>query len=409
MTAAASETSSFREQRKASSPTLYGADQLSVLHVLWSLDIGGAERAVFQLVQEQNRLGVRADVLVGGRAGVYGECARRSGAVVHELGQRSALDLRRARSAGRIFGLYDVAHFHGREPLLMAVARRQRAVRLVYTHRGGIKRYGWAKRLRHRWIASSLTKFDALSANTHQSAKAANRIFGIPAEEFRVIYNGIDFSLLEPSRPRSDVLAELRIPDGTTVVGTCAKLLALKRVDRLVQAVASLRLRAVHCVVIGDGPERRRLEELSRRLGVSRQVTFTGLQESVGDYLQALNIFVLPSGPDEGFGNALVEAMALGIPSVVFADGGGLVEHIADQETGIIAADEADLEMRLAQLLADAELRARLGAAARDVVRSKYALGDSIARYADLYAGALEPQRSRAPNDDRTSCPRWNS
>ena len=205
----------------------------TVLHVLWSLDIGGAERAVYQLVREQLRSGMRADVLVASHAGFYGELARKEGAVLHELGQQRALDVRRALKAASIIRCYEIAHFHGREPLLMEIACRQGTARLVYTHRGGVKPYSRRKRIRHRLVRRSLRGFDVLSANTVQSARAASKIFRIPQKEFHVVYNGVDFSLLAPARVAEDVRAEAGLPPDGVVVGTCAKLLGLKRIDRL--------------------------------------------------------------------------------------------------------------------------------------------------------------------------------
>jgi glycosyltransferase involved in cell wall biosynthesis len=358
-----------------------------VLHVLWSLDIGGAERAVYLLVREQIKRRVQADILVASHAGHYGDLARDAGAAVHELRQRRALDLRRTRPAAALVRQYDVVHFHGREPFLMDVAHRQRKARLVYTHRGGVKSYSQAKRIRHRLVARSLRWFDVLSANTVHSARAAAEIFRIPQEAFQVVYNGIDFSLLEPTTTREKAFDRAGIPRDATVLGTCAKLLPLKRVDRLLHATAALSP-DVHCLVVGDGPERRALERLAAHLDITQRVTFAGLQRAVGDYLQVMDVFALPSGADEGFGNSLVEAMSVGIPSIVFADGGGLLEHVADGRTGFVARDQADFDRKLAELTADRALRRKVGDAGQTSVRSKYTLERSIDGYFRLYADA---------------------
>lgn len=367
--------------------------QPSVVHVLWSMDIGGAERAVYQLVREQIRSGVRADVLVASHAGFYGNLAREAGAVVYELGQRGAFDLLRARRSGSIIRRYDVAHFQSREPLLMAIATRQSGVRIVYTHRSGVRPYSLKKRLRH-WSASrSLERFHALAANTKQGAVAASMVFRLPVNRFHVIPNGIDFSLLDPTRPGWDVIAETGIPRNASVVGTSAKLVRWKRIDRLLRATAALSPN-VHCLVVGDGPEREALETLVDDLGIRRRVTFVGLREAVGNYLQLMDVFALPSGPDEGFGNSIVEAMAFGIPSVVFADGGGLLEHISDGRTGLIATDQRDFERRIRQLVEDPALRQRIGGSARSFVTSRYRVEDAVKGYARLYslAGTTEPR-----------------
>lgn len=347
--------------------------------------MGGAP--VYQLVREQRRLGSEADILVAGRAGHYGELAREAGAQVFELGQRGALDPTVAWRAARLFDSYPLAHFHAPEPLPVAVAAHRHRLRLVYTHRGGNRNYPLRKRARHRIVGHYLrSSFDALTANTRQSAAAAEHIYALPRDSVGVVYNGLDFDLLTPKRDRDEVLAELGAPtDGVVRVGTSAILRPLKRVDRLLRAVASLASEPIHCYVIGDGPSRPELELLARQLRIAERVSFIGHKLHIGDYLQILDIFVLPSGPEEAFGNAAVEAMGVGIPTVVFRDGGGLTEHIHHDETGFIVPDQRGFEQRLRQLVRDRELRSRIGEAASIRVRSRYTVDAMVSGYENLY------------------------
>jgi glycosyltransferase involved in cell wall biosynthesis len=120
-------------------------------------------------------------------------------------------------------------------------------------------------------------------------------------------------------------------------------------------------------------------------------VSFVGLRDSVGDYLQLIDVFALPSGPDEGFGNSLVEAMGMGIASVVFADGGGLVEHISDRHTGLVAADQGAFERLLAELVENPALRHRLGSSGRGAVRSRYTRPGDVGRNVRRPAGRRCP------------------
>jgi L-malate glycosyltransferase len=365
----------------------------SILHVLWSMGIGGAERAVYQLVREQRRSGIEADVLVGSYAGFYGKRTEEIGSRVYELGLGGVIDPRAARRAKVIFGRYEAAHFHGPEPLLMAIAARRAKIRLFYTHRGGVRTYSLKKRLRHALVAWYLRqRFEGVSANTVQSARAAARIFKIPFESISVVYNGLDFDLLEPTRSVADVRAEFsRISNKTFLVGTAANLQSWKRIDLLFKAVARLDEDRVHCIVLGEGPARSQLEQIARELGLEDRVTFVGQKTHVGDYLQVLDAFVLPSGPEEGFGNAAVEAMGVGLPVVVFEDGGGLSEHIAHEETGFVVADVGGLEDALRELVQSPSLRRVIGESGRQAVRERYNLKAMLDGYQSFY---------------RSSCPR---
>ena len=272
--------------------------------------------------------------------------------------------------------------------MLIAAAARSGS-RLVYTHRGGIRDYSRVKQFRLMLARRLVRRFHAISGNTRQSASAAARWLGIPPEDVRVIYNGLDFALLEPTRSPSQIRAELPDwPDGALLVGTAANLQSWKRVNRLLEAVARSR-DGVNCVVLGEGPARPGLERLSAELGVPHRVAFVGWKKRVADYLQLLDAFVLPSGPEEGFGNAAVEAMGLGIPTVVFADGGGLVEHVIDRKTGLVVSDTDDLARALSELAADSALRVQLGGAGRRYVRDTYSLDAMSSRYDALYHEAL--------------------
>ena len=366
-----------------------------ILHVLWHMDIGGAERALYQLVREQRRKGIPADILLGSHAGFYGEKARECGAEVTELGQKHNLDMSVARRVSALLERYDLIHFHGAELGLMRMASRVKNLRRYYTHRGGIFAYPPKQRLRYMVAGYYLRRrFDRLSGNTDQGAEAAALLFGIPRARILTTYNGIDFSLLDPMRTPREVIEEIGDPgEGVVKIGTSANLRDWKRIELLVEAMAGLG-GGVHCYIIGDGPSRAALERQVAKLGLTSSVTFTGKKEHIGDYLQVLDIFVLPSGPEESFGNSAVEAMGVGLPTIVFTDGGGLPEHIEHGKTGYIVDDLNDLIRTLQRLVGDAAERARTGALARQTIRARYSLDAMVERYARMYGG-VEKSRSR--------------
>ena len=125
-----------------------------IVHVLWSLSIGGAERAVFQLIAEQRRNGLVADAAIAADAGLYGRFVRETGATVHELHQRRAREVSAILRARTVFGAYDIVHFHSAEPMLIAAAATV-PVRRYYTHRAGAFHYPWKQALRYRQQAPS--------------------------------------------------------------------------------------------------------------------------------------------------------------------------------------------------------------------------------------------------------------
>jgi glycosyltransferase involved in cell wall biosynthesis len=360
------------------------------LHIAWSLDGGGAERAVYQLVREQRRTGRIADVAVASSTGIYGDLLLQEGTSVFVLGQNDAFDRRPKRQALEIFTSYPILHFHCVEPLLFAWAASVTTSCKIYSHRAGLFAYPLRRRLRYGIGGYFVRRsFDALSANTTQAAHAAAQLFGISVDVVEVIYNGIDFSLLRPRRSAADVLGEIGVEDKSTLlVGTTAHIRPFKRIDRLVRAVADLQSLPICLLIVGDGPGRPELERLAMQLGIRDRVRFIDKTDHIGDYLQLLDVFSLPSGREESFGNSAVEAMGVGVPTVVFSDGGGLVEHVEHGVTGLIARDYADYVHHLRRLIEDPVLRASLGESARHSTRKRYAVARMVRQYDALYTQA---------------------
>jgi glycosyltransferase involved in cell wall biosynthesis len=285
---------------------------------------------------------------------------------------------------------FDLHHFHSAEPLLMLASAQCRSVRRIYTHRGGSTRYSGRKRLRYAATGLLLRRlFHGFSGNTAHAAGFAASLYGIDPDRFEVTYNGLEFELLKPARPADKIRAELGLKAEHFVLGTAAHLRALKRIDRLLMAVAELREPDLRLLIVGDGPDRRRLQELSERLRISDRVMFTGVRLHVGDYLQVMDAFCLPSSAYESFGNAAVEAMGMAVPTIVFADGGGTLEHVERGVTGLVAADQADLGRLLRRLIDDRALAREIGAAGKASVRSRYTPEQAARRYRGLYASAM--------------------
>ena len=354
---------------------------------MWTLAIGGAERAVYQLVLAQREAGIEAGALVASDFGLYGDRLLAQGVTVETLRQRRGFDVAACARARSIVSNWDPVHFHVAEPLLMLAAARRHS-RLYYTHRGGAFRYDRKQRLRYKAAGMIMRRrFTGMVGNTAHAADAASDLFAVPRARIGVVYNGVDWSILRPERDRSDVRAELDLRPGAVLLGTSANLRDWKRIDMVIRALAQTP-RDVVFVVVGDGPARAPLETLARELGVGERVRFTGKRSNVADFLQIFDAFVLPSGPLESFGNSAVEAMGWGLPTIVLQDGGGLVEHIVHGETGVVATGEADMAGWITCLAGDVALRRSMGTRARDFVREKYTVERMVRGYSDLYAAS---------------------
>jgi glycosyltransferase involved in cell wall biosynthesis len=149
-------------------------------------------------------------------------------------------------------------------------------------------------------------------------------------------------------------------------VVTVGRLISLKQIDLLIEAVS--RLDDVGLVVVGNGPERERLEELARRLGVAERVHFAGVSSKQA-LLSACDLFVLNS-THEGFPYVVLEAMSLGLPVVATAVG-GIPEVVQHGQNGLLIAPNANgaLSKTLMKLVTSSEERQRLASGAQETTQ----------------------------------------
>lgn len=363
-----------------------------VLHCLWSGETGGAERALYQLVREQLAAGEVAPAVLFARGeGQYWDRMNSLGCPTFSVDLPHAYAFHRLRAVSAMMRPYDLLHFHSAEPLLMVASTRWKNQRRVYTHRGG-GMYGQSakKRLRYQATGALLRhRFHAFSGNTAHATRCASDLFGIDVSRFQVTYNGIEFDLLRPTRSAAEVRATLGLDADCFVLGTAAILKPWKRVHRLLEAMAALPRPEMRLLIVGDGEERLALQERAERLGVQSRTIFAGLTRDVADMLQVMDAFCLPSSALESFGNAAVEAMGSGIPTIVFSDSSGIVEHIDPDRTGFVVDDNSQLCEVLLRLLDDRDLAASVGAAGSAAVRARYTPAEAARRYQRLYAAAM--------------------
>jgi glycosyltransferase involved in cell wall biosynthesis len=208
-----------------------------------------------------------------------------------------------------------------------------------------------------------------------------------PADKVERIGNGIPLARFEtPSA--ADAIPGFGKADGEVVIGTVAGLRRVKNLPRLVRAFASLQeLPHARLVIVGDGPERDRIEEEAIAWRVERSVHLPGFLPDPARYMGLFDIFAL-SSDSEQFPISLLEAMAAGLPAACMAVG-DIAAMVSAENLPFIAPDEAGLADALQRLAADPPLRARVGAANRAKARADYDEKVMIRRYARLYGAAL--------------------
>lgn len=207
----------------------------------------------------------------------------------------------------------------------------------------------------------------------------------------RVIHGGIDIESIEKAASEPSAVS---IPAGRMVVGNVAHLRAQKGLDTFVQAAAAIAEERpdTHFVIVGREKQagyQRELEQLSASAGIGDRITFTGFLMNPYPILGLFDVFML-SSRHEGFPVAVLEAMSLARP-VVAPTVGGIPEAITDAVDGLLVppGDPQALAAATLRLLADPEMRSRLGANARATVLAKFTVEGMVREVEDAYREAL--------------------
>lgn len=212
---------------------------------------------------------------------------------------------------------------------------------------------------------------------------------GIPQTKRPFIPNGVDMDRFTPvsSQVKQALRAELGLPQGLIALFT-GRLAAEKRVEQLINiwpAVRSAHPKAT-LLLLGTGEEESKLRQIA-----GEGIRFMGRIENVVPYLQAADLFILPSAT-EGLSNALLEALAVGLPAIASRVGGApdIIEH--DQTGWLIPPDQPEsLYEAVSLLLADSKRRTLFGQKGRERIRRDYSLTVTAERLHQLYHRLLHP------------------
>jgi len=369
---------------------------IRVLHVLLSLEPGGLENGVVNVINRLDRDRFVSSVCCLKHAGEFARRIEDPRVAIHELHWRGGND---PRLALRLAGLLrrtqpHIVHTRNAEPFFygFAGAKLARAQALVHSEHGRKFDDRPARFAVQRWMSRHT---DAIFAVSGQLKTDLVKYIGMPEASVEVLHNGVDLGRFDVAaragadagareRARDALRREWGVPDSALVVGSVGRLVAVKNYALLLRAAASSGL-AIHVVLAGEGPERAALTALAASLGIASRVHLLGHSNDVDRVLGAFDVFVLPSF-SEGMSNTLLEAMAAGVPPVA-SDVGGNGEIVRDGVDGRLfpSDDEAALRESLAALCRDAGERARLGAAARQRVLSTFDIRQMIAGYEQLY------------------------
>jgi L-malate glycosyltransferase len=370
-----------------------------ILHLSSARSLGGGERHLADLACALHERGHDVYAALPARSPLRRELDALPPANIFTVRLRNAADLVSALALARFVReqRIEIVHAHvARDyPLAALVVRRVPQANLIIT----------------RHVLFRLNRLHAFTFRQVQRVIAVSRAVErallkqqlLPAQKIAVIPNGIDFQRFDASLEGFDRTAlrrQLKIPPESLLIGTLGELKRQKGHEDFLRAAALIARenRRAHFIIAGadstaSGEYRTALERLTRELGLTSRVHFTGWLERVAPLLAALDLFVSASHT-ESFGLAIVEALASGLAAVATATAGAR-EIIDDEEMGLIVpVNNPDaLAASVLLLMADPGRRARLGRHARARVRGRFSLERMVDATEQVYVEALKTER----------------
>ena len=290
-----------------------------------------------------------------------------------------------------------VVHTHGyRSDILHAATRLGRNFATVTTIHGS-SRVGGISMLHEMVQTLLLRRFDAVIAVSRQIADHLRGTWVRP-EALHLILNGV--SDQTPIADSAEARERLDLPAEGVVVGWVGRLIPIKGADVFLKAIELLAAFPITFSIIGDGPERPRLEEFVRAEGLADRVRFHGAVPNAARYIGAFNLFVL-SSRSEGTPVTLLEAMAAQVPLVVTTVG-GVPDVVGSTEAMLVPTeDPAALAVAISRVIQDSAAAKRRALAASERLNAKFGMERWIDAHDQVYDRVVSAQTRRGRQSGR--------
>jgi len=365
--------------------------KINVLHVVLSMETGGLENGIVNLVNNADNRNFKVDVLCLREKGSLAERITNPNSQVIFDGNHdhSLLAALKKIYKSCVRGQYHIVHTHGFTTMLAGylATRLSRTPILINGEHGTLYYASLKQRLLQKWL------FRAMNLNLTVSKELKDKIqleFSPSFDNFQPIINGVDSEKFNP-KITSTLHSELNIPQRHIIIGSVGRLVGVKNYPSLMNAFAKVgqQNENTHLVLAGDGPERTALELIASKLNLSDRVHFLGKRDDIPNVMNGFDLFVLPSF-SEGLSNTLLEAMSCGVP-VIASKVGGNPEIVKANVSGFLypSGDVEALKEILNNLCNSPSDIKKLAALAREHIVNNYSLSSMVNNYENVYKSQL--------------------
>jgi sugar transferase (PEP-CTERM/EpsH1 system associated) len=360
--------------------------RIRVMHLVPSLETGGMENGVVNLVNHLDRARFSSLICCCERLGVLKQRVA-SDVTVINCSAASGIQFGLFRKLARIFKEHsvDIVHTHNFYTLVYgALAARLGGCRtVVHGEHGRHGKWPLRRRLLTRILTSGVKRVLCVS----ESIRSMLLQEGMHPSKIQVIPNGIDPDTFTHPRPTAAEMAPLGIAPDDIVIGSVGRLVAVKDFTTLISAFALLKREYPQALLmlVGDGPERTRLEAHAADAGCSNRVRFLGERDDATSLYRFMRVFCLPS-LSEGMSNVILEAMAAKVPVVATRVGDNPL--LIDEKTSGLLVEPGNpesLARAILKLIADPELARAMALAGYRRVTERFSIVTMAQSYAQVY------------------------
>lgn len=372
---------------------------IKILHLTYDMRIGGTEMVIKNIIEGCDNKSFQMSIYcIEPTLGPWGQELKDRGLIVSSYARREGFDftlIRTLRAYIRDNNI-DIIHCHQYTPWVYgALASLMLNTKVIFTEHGRFypDSTSWKRRLVNPILSILTDRITVIAKATRQSLVEYEFL---REEHIKVVYNGIKEVNVDKSR-YALLKDSMDMPINGHVIGTIARLDPIKNQTMLLRSFALVlkKIKNVTLLIIGDGEERERLEELAKELGVKEQVIFTGYKPNPYEYLKLMKLFLLPSF-SEGTSMTLLESLSLGIPCVV-TNVGGNPEIIEHNFTGLVTpTDEHEkFASAIIELLSNEELCFQFSMNAKNTFQSRFTQQIMQKQYSAIYQQLAEKAELR--------------
>jgi glycosyltransferase involved in cell wall biosynthesis len=363
---------------------------IKVLHIIWSTNMGGIERLVLSLWQEQLRNTALQPALYAGQSNgtLWKEFQQTGTTYSGPFSSGNDFSPRKIKDVTQIFREYDILHFHSFHPAT-AYAAIKSGKKIIYTEHGNFgfgRKTNLTDQINRRLLGYFLRKhISFITYNSRFSKTIAETRYNTGTKSNAVVYNGINTTETAQGNIDSDIAAFIQ---GHTAIACIARLTDVKRIDRLIEAIQqSQKKTMLRLVLFGTGPLEQALKSAVAAGGLNEIILFAGHRTEIHRFYPAFHAFVLPSA-NEAFGLVVMEAYSAGRTTLVFKDGGGAAELVQQCEPDMIATDTRHLTQLIDHLTESITLNSTTNVQHRKQFAATFSIGRMQQQLLNIYQRA---------------------